>query len=184
MSAKLKIRCLSENSCSADEAKKLKKMKWSELLKYGQDEEREKEIPGIVILSNEDSIGIELVGEAQPSKDPNIKGEIYETVTNAQNTSLKWLVFELTVTLGLPMSEIYRHPVVSYKNPDGGGNCKMVKRILIGFLLIMLIPAFAAVAQDSANGTPMTGGKNMVKSGPTRSHLSRRLSSRKRGSMV
>lgn len=113
---KLKIRCLSENSCSADEAKKLKKMKWSELLKYGKDEERKKKFPERY-PSNEDSIGIELVGQAQPSKDPDIKGEIYETVTEAQNTSLKWLVFELTVTLGLPISEIYRHPVVSYKNP-------------------------------------------------------------------
>ena len=113
---KLKIRCLSENSCSADEAKKLKKMKWSALLKYEKDKERKKKFPERY-PSNEDSIGIELVGEATSSKDSNIKGEIYETVTEAQNASLKWLVFELTVTLGLPMSEIYRHPVVSYKNP-------------------------------------------------------------------
>jgi N-acetyl-anhydromuramyl-L-alanine amidase AmpD len=113
---KLKIRCLSESSCSADEAKKLEKMKWTELLKYGKDEERKKKFPERY-PSNEDSIGIELVGEATSSKDPNIKVDIYETVTEAQNASLKWLVFELTVTLGLPMSEIYRHPVVSYKNP-------------------------------------------------------------------
>jgi N-acetyl-anhydromuramyl-L-alanine amidase AmpD len=120
---KLKIRCLSENSCSTDEAKKLKKMKWSELLKYGKDEERKKKFPERY-PSNEDSLGIELVGEATPSKDPNIKGEIYETITEAQNTSLKWLVFELTVSLGLPMSEIYRHPVVSYKNPTEAETAK------------------------------------------------------------
>jgi N-acetyl-anhydromuramyl-L-alanine amidase AmpD len=120
---KLKIRCLSENSCSADEAKKLKKMNWSELLKYEKDKERKKKFPERY-PSNEDSIGIELVGEALQNKDVKIKEEIYVTVTDAQNTSLKWLVFELTVTLGLPMSEIYRHPVVSYKNPTEAETAK------------------------------------------------------------
>lgn len=120
---KLKIRCLSENSCSAEESRKLKRMKWSDLLKYEKDEEKKKKFPERY-PSNEDSLGIELVGEATRSKDPSIKGNVYETVTVAQNTSLKWLVFELTVTLELPMSEIYRHPVVSYKNPTEAETAK------------------------------------------------------------
>lgn len=120
---KLKIRCLSEKSCSADESRKLKRMSWSERLKYERDEETKKKFPERY-PSNEDSLGIELVGAAAPSKDPNIRGDIYDTVTDAQNTSLKWLVFELTVTLELPMSEIYRHPVVSYKNPTEAETAK------------------------------------------------------------
>jgi N-acetyl-anhydromuramyl-L-alanine amidase AmpD len=61
--------------------------------------------------SNEDSVGIEIVGA--------FAGQgMYETANTQQNASLGWLVAELTSTFGLPMTEIFRHPVVSRKNPS------------------------------------------------------------------
>ena len=66
--------------------------------------------------SNEDALGIELVGAAIPAA---AGGEpTYESVTAAQNDALKWLVGELTKSLGVPMTEIFRHPDVSRKNPS------------------------------------------------------------------
>jgi N-acetyl-anhydromuramyl-L-alanine amidase AmpD len=69
--------------------------------------------------SNEDSIGIELVGQAFPlgeearkKKEPK-----FELVTKAQNESLRWLVGELRQTYKIPESEVFQHPIVSYKNP-------------------------------------------------------------------
>lgn len=62
--------------------------------------------------SNEDSIGIELVGKASG---PHGK-EVFEAVTNAQNTALKWLVQELSSTFAVPLTEVFRHPEVSRKN--------------------------------------------------------------------
>jgi hypothetical protein len=61
--------------------------------------------------SNEDSIGIELVGRFDAAT------KTYETVTIKQNGSLKWLVTELSLTLRLRATEVFRHPTVSYKEP-------------------------------------------------------------------
>jgi len=68
--------------------------------------------------TNADSIGIELVGRSfADSKDPkNSEKNVYETVTNEQNESLKWLITELSLTLGISLTEVFRHPVISYKN--------------------------------------------------------------------
>jgi N-acetyl-anhydromuramyl-L-alanine amidase AmpD len=61
--------------------------------------------------SNEDSVGIEIVGA--------VAGQgVYETVNAQQNASLRWLIAELTSTFGIPMTEIFRHPAVSRKNPS------------------------------------------------------------------
>ena len=66
--------------------------------------------------SNRDSIGIELVGAA--IEDPNSKGTfIYNPVTAEQNASLRWLVNSLSQTLNVPMTEVFRHPEVSRKQP-------------------------------------------------------------------
>jgi len=43
--------------------------------------------------SNKDAIGVEMVGQAYSVK--NKKEKVYETVTEKQNTSLKWLLEEL-----------------------------------------------------------------------------------------
>jgi N-acetyl-anhydromuramyl-L-alanine amidase AmpD len=112
---KLKIRCLAEHRCSPIEFHKLKTMKWSELTGYGRIDEIMKRYPERY-PTNADSIGIELVGEALPREESDESKRVYETVTDEQNASLKWLVFELTVALGLPMKEIFRHPTVTYKN--------------------------------------------------------------------
>ena len=60
---------------------------------------------------NEDSIGIELVGKFDAAT------KTYETVTSEQNGSLRWLVGELSITLKLLATEVFRHPTVSYKEP-------------------------------------------------------------------
>lgn len=39
-------------------------------------------------------------------------------VVKQQNASLRWLIAELTSTFGVPMSEVFRHPLVSRKNPS------------------------------------------------------------------
>jgi len=70
---KLKIRCLSENSCSADEAKKLKKMKWSEQLKYGKDEERKKNSRS-AILRMRTASGLNLSARRRRAKTPTSRG--------------------------------------------------------------------------------------------------------------
>jgi N-acetyl-anhydromuramyl-L-alanine amidase AmpD len=62
--------------------------------------------------SNEDSIGIELVGKFDAT------AKTYETVTKEQNESLKWLVRELSRALSLLATEVFRHPQVSYKEPS------------------------------------------------------------------
>ncbi|MVW59388.1 hypothetical protein GPY61_05555 [Massilia sp. NEAU-DD11] len=79
------------------------------------------QIDGVNGESNDDSIGIEIVGAvvAGKSRNPAEQG-VYETVNERQNASLQWLIAELTSTFGVPMSEIFRHPVVSRKNPTEG----------------------------------------------------------------
>jgi N-acetyl-anhydromuramyl-L-alanine amidase AmpD len=68
--------------------------------------------------SNDGSVGIELVGAVVAGKGENPAEQgVYETVNAQQNASLRWLISELTSTFGIPMTEIFRHPVVSRKNP-------------------------------------------------------------------
>ena len=67
--------------------------------------------------SNMDSIGIEIVGRAFPTgNDIKADKKTYETVTAQQNASLKWLVQVLCNCLKVSMTEIFRHPMVSWKN--------------------------------------------------------------------
>ena len=47
-----------------------------------------------------------------------------EPVTSKQNTSLQWLITELVFTLKVPMTEIFRHPDVSRKNPSEASTAK------------------------------------------------------------
>jgi N-acetyl-anhydromuramyl-L-alanine amidase AmpD len=62
--------------------------------------------------SNADAIGIELVGKM------NVMTKRYESVSGPQNESLAWLVRELQSSLHLQMTEVFRHPEVSYKDPS------------------------------------------------------------------
>jgi N-acetyl-anhydromuramyl-L-alanine amidase AmpD len=68
--------------------------------------------------SNNDSIGIEIVGGF------NSKINAYDTVNERQNTSLKWLISELTITLKISATEVFRHPTVSYKQPSEAATAK------------------------------------------------------------
>ena len=66
--------------------------------------------------SNFESLGIELVGLAYPLGEKNSKRKVFENVHTLQNMSLRWLVQELSLTCGIPVSEVFRHPLVSEKN--------------------------------------------------------------------
>lgn len=109
---RLKSRCLLKMQCSPTEMKLLKKFN----PKNEHRRESAKKVPQR-FPSNEDSIGIEIVGEALPKNVPDNQ-RIYEPVTKDQNKSLKWLIQELHFTLRIPVSEVFRHPVVSRKNPS------------------------------------------------------------------
>ena len=100
---KLQSRCVLEKSCSEVDLKGLTKFN----PKRENDREMEKEVPARY-PANVDSIGIEIVGKA-------VK-DVYETVNEAQNASLVWLVAELSSTLNVPMTEVFHHPTVSRNN--------------------------------------------------------------------
>jgi N-acetyl-anhydromuramyl-L-alanine amidase AmpD len=106
---KLKSKCLVKKTCSPIEFKKVFSMrnKYMELSRF----ESRKKFPDRY-PDNSDSIGVELVGGIASGAGGNL---IYEQVTDQQNDSLRWLVSELTDTLGVSMREIYRHPDLSYK---------------------------------------------------------------------
>lgn len=110
---KLKARCMLEKRCTPVELKQLHSFSPTSEHKR----EMNKKVPAR-FPSNQDSIGIELVGEALPRDNsvPDSK-KVYQNVTDEQNASLKWLIAELALILKVPMNEIFRHPDVSRKNP-------------------------------------------------------------------
>lgn len=109
---KLKARCLVEKTCTPAEIKAYKRWDPTGM----NTAESAKSVPQRY-PSNADSVGIELVGQALPI-DPKKKdgATAYEAVTVEQNASLKWLVAELERLLGVPTTEVFRHPEVSWKN--------------------------------------------------------------------
>jgi N-acetyl-anhydromuramyl-L-alanine amidase AmpD len=108
---KLRSRCLAEQRCATGEAALISKMAPSVRNLH----EMKKTVPERY-PSNEDSIGIEIVGQAFPLNKSKSDKRTYETITQDQNASLAWLVGSLTDTLNLPMREIFRHPTISQKN--------------------------------------------------------------------
>jgi N-acetyl-anhydromuramyl-L-alanine amidase AmpD len=115
---KLRARCVAEFNCSPTELKALKRFNPTNEHRM----EMAKHVPQRY-PSNEDSVGIEIVGAvvAGQGQNPAEQG-VYETVNEQQNASLHWLISELTSTFGIPMTEIFRHPVVSRKNPTEAGS--------------------------------------------------------------
>jgi N-acetyl-anhydromuramyl-L-alanine amidase AmpD len=107
----LRSRCIATRMCSRTETQALLRMGARERNRH----EMGKQVPDRY-PSNEDSIGIEIVGQAFPLNETRSERQTYEAVTTEQNTSLKWLVHALATTLGVPMTEVFRHPVVSQKN--------------------------------------------------------------------
>jgi len=110
---RLRARCLAEYRCNPTELRALKRFS----PKIEHRIEMAKDVPQRY-PSNEDSLGIEIVGAVVASKGQNPAEQgVYEAVNAQQNASLRWLITELTSTFGIPMTEIFRHPVVSRKNP-------------------------------------------------------------------
>jgi len=109
---RLKARCLAEHRCSPAEIKSLKA--FNPAAEHAK--EKKKTAPDR-FPSNEDAIGIELVGEALPRGNhvPDHK-KVYETVTPSQNEALQWLIRNLSQTLGISAQEVFRHPDISRKN--------------------------------------------------------------------
>jgi N-acetyl-anhydromuramyl-L-alanine amidase AmpD len=109
---KLKARCLVEQRCTPVELAALKKFNpTAENL-----QEKAKQVPDRY-PSNDDSVGIELVGKV-------LANGVYDAVTADQNTSLRWLVSEIQTTLGAAVTEVFRHPEVSRKNPSEAQSAK------------------------------------------------------------
>jgi N-acetyl-anhydromuramyl-L-alanine amidase AmpD len=106
----LKSRCIETYQCSPTELQAALRARSKGVLAEHRSEMK-KAVP-FRYPSNDDSIGIEIVGKASGPKHQ----EIFEPVTDAQNASLKWLVQQLTATLKLSMSVVLRHPEVSRKN--------------------------------------------------------------------
>jgi N-acetyl-anhydromuramyl-L-alanine amidase AmpD len=112
---KLRSRCYENKSCDVEEMKAVKGILFkkgqvyssrvSELNKHEQAKSSPDRYP-----SNEDSIGIEIVGGVT-------KEGSYELVSNEQNASLKWLVSTLIKHFGIGSGEVFKHPEVSYKQP-------------------------------------------------------------------
>lgn len=117
---KLKARCVLEKRCTPVELKELQRFNPS------KEDKRElaKNVPDR-FPSNQDSIGIELVGEALPRGNsvPDQK-KSYQPITSKQSTALQWLIAELVATLKVPMTEIFRHSDVSRKNPTEASTAK------------------------------------------------------------
>jgi N-acetyl-anhydromuramyl-L-alanine amidase AmpD len=109
---KIRSRCLETLSCAPVTIAESRRALKTGGVRALDQHERNKAWPAR-FPSNADAIGIELVGMYRD----NGKEQIYEDPTPAQNASLKWLIAELTETLGIERREVYRHPDVSYKNP-------------------------------------------------------------------
>jgi N-acetyl-anhydromuramyl-L-alanine amidase AmpD len=122
----VKARCLVKKTCTPVE-NNLYKQKWkSSGPRITHDSEMKKKWPDRY-PSNSDSIGIELVGQAFESDKKNAGDPIYEAPTDAQNESLRWLVFTLRSKLELPIDvnvDVLRHPEVSRKNDTEAAGAK------------------------------------------------------------
>ncbi|AKJ28373.1 N-acetylmuramoyl-L-alanine amidase [Caldimonas brevitalea] len=115
---RLKSRCLIEQTCAPAETRALSAMNIAAMHRH----EMKKQVPQRY-PANEDSIGIEIVGRALPLDVPPAK-RVYEAVTPAQSASLRWLMQALIQQLNVPVTEVFRHSVVSYKNPTEGSTAR------------------------------------------------------------
>jgi N-acetyl-anhydromuramyl-L-alanine amidase AmpD len=104
-------------TCTKAELKKIKGIYFQKGEKFAKrvenlsDHEKAKSYPNRY-LSNDDSIGIEIVGKYDD------KNKSYEIVNSDQNASLKWLVRQLSLEFLLFDEDKMKHPEVSRKDPD------------------------------------------------------------------
>lgn len=120
----LRPRCMAEQRCTPADLKALKGKAIGKVM--GRVEAAKSwpdRYPG-----NSDSIGIELVGRAMKATAEQRlqwkEDEVYEPLTPEQQTSLEWLLRKLTATLQVSMTEVFRHPTVSWKNSSEAGSAK------------------------------------------------------------
>ncbi|WP_034914948.1 peptidoglycan recognition family protein [Erwinia sp. 9145] len=114
----IRSRCLMEMRCSPVELAKIKPFlnQYKQLSRIEQKKTYPERYP-----ANFDSIGIEIVGKPESGEGENA---IYEKVNDAQNSSLKWLVNQLSDTFNVSMADVFRHPEVSYKVKTEAGTAK------------------------------------------------------------
>lgn len=112
----IRARCKETRTCSPAELQRinsiLNQLSRSLSQRYAQlhNHEVRKAYPGRY-PHNEDSIGIELVANYDPGT------STFEAVTATQQAALTWLITTLTTELGITLTDVYRHPEVSYKAP-------------------------------------------------------------------
>lgn len=114
----IRSRCYMEKKCKPSEISKIKPLlnKYKQLSRLEQKKPYPERYP-----ANFDSLGIEIVGKPVSGEDQDA---IYEKINDAQNSSLKWLVAELSDTLKVSMTETFRHPEVSYKVKTEAGTAQ------------------------------------------------------------
>jgi len=106
---KVRSRCYMEKTCTAAELARVGLL----LNQYSALHNLEKRKPYPERYpTNLDSLAIEVVGKPVTGQGEKA---IYETVNDAQNASLRWLINELLNTLNLSKSSIFKHPEISYK---------------------------------------------------------------------
>lgn len=115
-------RCFIEHKCEPAEFKHIFQLEQSTTGKNKVSKmEQKKPFPERYPI-NTDSIGIEIVGKAYMVE--NERDAVYEDVNDKQNESLVWLVKELTSTLKVSMTEVYRHPDIGRKNTTEASTAK------------------------------------------------------------
>jgi len=118
----IRSRCYQFGNCSTDELKNLKAILFEQKKSYVArvnklyQHEKAKTYPDRY-PTNEDSIGIEIVSGFSADKG-------YDSVSDKQNASLKWLIGSLEELLGLTANDIYKHSEVGYKQPSEASSAK------------------------------------------------------------
>jgi len=114
----IRSRCYMEKTCTPSEISTIKPLlnKYKQLSRLEQKKPYPERYP-----ANFDSLGIEIVGKPTSGEGENA---VYEKINDAQNSSLRWLMAELTDTLKVSMTEIFRHPEVSYKVKTEAGTAR------------------------------------------------------------
>ncbi len=112
---KIMAKCYEQHSCVGQEAafySKLHKLPFSQtVVPSYKHEVATKQYPAR-FPTNEEAIGIEIVGKKLGLKD----NSPFELVTKEQQQSLDFIIGELLIALKLTRTDIYRHPQVSHKS--------------------------------------------------------------------
>lgn len=108
----LKSRCMAQMTCTPAELAALKgKRAGKDIGRIEAAKAWPDRYPG-----NADAIGIEIVGQALPLTEPDPDKRVYEPLTAAQQISFTFLLDGLRQALNVPLTEVFAHPTVSWKN--------------------------------------------------------------------